>query len=859
MKPVYLEFNGINSFTETAKVDFEKLLAFGIFGIFGDTGSGKSTILDAIAFSLYGNVLRSRSGSIADIINYKADKAFANFEFEIYFEGARRTFRVERELKRKNATQKAQVFERKEGELFALSDGVRESNSLLERIIGLEQRDFEKCIALPQGEFAQFVKSARGDRLKLVSRLFDLERYGEGLIKRANARLARARAQVEITHTRLEPFTHLSKENNDKLQVEILENERVYSSVKEELEKLRAEEGTLSRLLEQKREREKLLGKLQEKEAISAQMEELERGLSRLNLAQIAIEREKELEGAQTSLKESVLHVEEAEKCLQEAQDTLKEAELWQENEADEEITRLSELRVRAQTYESEQKRAQDLENKLKTARQEYVNEAKCFANFDYLQEREAIEAQLLEIGNYDFATYLEKQGKESLFREEYARFAQILRDLSQKYPQIEQDTLLFIQRYARLSQGEQVAFATLRARFEAQDKRRKELERNRLLLEERNGSYKAHCTRLQQLQTEGLHYKEELNELRARIGETLPPVLEIQAQIERKKLEKTQKSALKQQAQRAYFEAQTALATRAERQKNDEDRCKIAAQKAKEALLNGEFTSVAQASDLIARYGDASEASEKVRAYREEKTAICARLAALPTQEVLSKVTEEGLSLLKNKLCALEDAAMQNAQMLALKRDELQKNIINLQTKLQFEQELTLSQKEEEVCERLKKLLEGNKFMEYAAEEYLQTVTQNAGVRLLSLTDGRYFLRYDSGFFVGDNLAGGALRAVYTLSGGETFLVSLSLALSLSAEICARSLRPIEFFFLDEGFGTLDERLVDTVMDSLEKLKGEHFSIGIISHVEELKHRIEKKLLVKKATEKHGSQILTE
>ena len=124
------------------------------------------------------------------------------------------------------------------------------------------------------------------------------------------------------------------------------------------------------------------------------------------------------------------------------------------------------------------------------------------------------------------------------------------------------------------------------------------------------------------------------------------------------------------------------------------------------------------------------------------------------------------------------------------------------------------------------------------------------------------YFLRYEGGtvgFTVGDNLNGGKTRGVYTLSGGETFLVSLSLALSLSAEICLRSLRPIEFFFLDEGFGTLDEHLVDTVMDSLERLKSENFSIGIISHVEELKHRIDKKLIVKKATETHGSQIIAE
>ena len=118
--------------------------------------------------------------------------------------------------------------------------------------------------------------------------------------------------------------------------------------------------------------------------------------------------------------------------------------------------------------------------------------------------------------------------------------------------------------------------------------------------------------------------------------------------------------------------------------------------------------------------------------------------------------------------------------------------------------------------------------------------------------------MKYDEDFKVGDNLDGGNLRAVKTLSGGETFLVSLSLALSLSAAICAKSLRQIEFFFLDEGFGTLDGKLVDTVMDVLGKLS-KSFSVGLISHVEELKHRIESKILVTGATESHGSQVQTE
>ena len=176
-----------------------------------------------------------------------------------------------------------------------------------------------------------------------------------------------------------------------------------------------------------------------------------------------------------------------------------------------------------------------------------------------------------------------------------------------------------------------------------------------------------------------------------------------------------------------------------------------------------------------------------------------------------------------------------------------------------QLGKELAIKQKELTLCEELRSLLKGSKLLEFIASEYLQEVCVAASRTLLSLTSGRYFLKYtDKEFKVGDNLDGGNFRAVKTLSGGETFLVSLSLALSLSGAICQKSLRPIEFFFLDEGFGTLDGKLVDTVMDVLGKLSKE-FSIGLISHVEELKHRIENKILVTGANERHGSQVRTE
>ena len=86
------------------------------------------------------------------------------------------------------------------------------------------------------------------------------------------------------------------------------------------------------------------------------------------------------------------------------------------------------------------------------------------------------------------------------------------------------------------------------------------------------------------------------------------------------------------------------------------------------------------------------------------------------------------------------------------------------------------------------------------------------------------------------------------TLSGGETFVTSLSLALSLSAHIQLRGQHPLEFFFLDEGFGTLDPELLDVVMSSLERLRLERMAIGLISHVPELRERVPRRLVVEPA-----------
>lgn len=146
-----------------------------------------------------------------------------------------------------------------------------------------------------------------------------------------------------------------------------------------------------------------------------------------------------------------------------------------------------------------------------------------------------------------------------------------------------------------------------------------------------------------------------------------------------------------------------------------------------------------------------------------------------------------------------------------------------------------------------LKQLMAGNKFVEFMAQEQMEFVALHASERLKQLTRNRYALEIaaDGRFIMRDDHNGGVKRPVATLSGGETFLTSLALALSLSTQIQLRGKYPLQFFFLDEGFGTLDAELLDVVMSSLEKLHMEQMTIGVISHVPELRQRMQRRLIV--------------
>ena len=154
--------------------------------------------------------------------------------------------------------------------------------------------------------------------------------------------------------------------------------------------------------------------------------------------------------------------------------------------------------------------------------------------------------------------------------------------------------------------------------------------------------------------------------------------------------------------------------------------------------------------------------------------------------------------------------------------------------------------------------------FETYVQMSGFDSIIRAANKRLYPMSSGQYQLYRHEDFEAKGNVAlnldimdnyTGKKRPVHTLSGGESFMASLSLALGLSDCVTANAGGiKIDALFIDEGFGTLDERSLNDAISMLHELSESDKLIGIISHREELKQEISKKILIKKSNK--GSRI---
>ncbi|SMF35627.1 AAA family ATPase [Paenibacillus barengoltzii] len=280
------------------------------------------------------------------------------------------------------------------------------------------------------------------------------------------------------------------------------------------------------------------------------------------------------------------------------------------------------------------------------------------------------------------------------------------------------------------------------------------------------------------------------------------------------------------------------------------------------QALKASPFEEEASVLNNLLAPGEAELLVETVQQHRSREQELVISLSELDAKLAGQTVSDEEWQYSGAALAAAkeqDEAALQLKARAERDWEDLQVRHVRWQ---ELEQVRSQLEHEAGLLAKLQSALRGNAFVEYVAEEQLMNVSHAASQRLRFLTKQRYALETDSGggFVIRDDASGGVKRPVATLSGGETFLASLALALALSAQIQLRGQYPLQFFFLDEGFGTLDPELLDTVITSLEHLHHDHLSVGIISHVAELQTRLARKLVVIPAESGGaGSQIKLE
>ncbi len=284
--------------------------------------------------------------------------------------------------------------------------------------------------------------------------------------------------------------------------------------------------------------------------------------------------------------------------------------------------------------------------------------------------------------------------------------------------------------------------------------------------------------------------------------------------------------------------------------------------------LLESGIDSNEQYLELKGKLSSLPELEKAIEAYRHQ-AAVNRQMAETLTEELKGKqrIDLDQLKEKREQLAAQYDAAFQKQLSLKSRIERNQGALFQLQKNQKEYQKID---QEYQAVGGLAKLANGNNaqrmsFERYVLASYFEDIVESANLRLSQMTNSRYELRRKeekerhgkgSGLEleVFDSYTG-KLRDVTTLSGGESFKASLSLALGL-ADIVSSYAGGVEIntMFIDEGFGTLDNESLDSAINALMQLQAGGRMIGIISHVPELKERIDAKLVV--TPTKNGSTV---
>lgn len=873
MRPEKLEFYGVKSYVDKVSIDFDKLLKSGLFGVFGTTGSGKSTILDCIFLALYGKLPKSNDRE--DYINVKVGKCAVNFIFSVLDGNERKYYEVNREFQLKGERKTApnpiaKLYEIVGDDKTSMEDNTNRVNDKLREIIGLSIDDFEKCIVLPQGQFSAFVTLPRAARFDMISGLFDLDKYGEKLSDKLKYKLVELKEELLVKNTSFAQYEDVTKEAILKLSEDLKTAKSDFESENVKLAKMQEEFNDYEKFYELRNQLDTAKKNYQKLESNYLAMERKKQLLAKIEFAKSYFDHDNEIK----ALKQKIISLKDKISSLTKVEsETVKdlndiEFKLLDGDSMRKEVSDISERLAVLNLLLDDKKELLSYESKLTELRKDYAKISNEYNDVkSKIQSKQNDKEYFKSQPKYASLENKIQNGLAELIKASQSDFVkneiEFLHSLTLngETNRMVKNRINELSKSIAESASVEDAVKTLNGLYEVLDEYREILERFNKEIASLELSEKELSLKLDSVKEQGNETRINYDKLNAKIltatnGEVLEDKISrllkqkqsIENSLNKLQSEKEKKTAYLTEVRSKILSENTALTL----SKESADELEV---KLSNDLSN--FSDVGEALEVYSLYKDRSNLSREVDEYFA---------SFYGAKEIVQSLSEK----LGDRVITDEEYAKKSQKLIELKknRDNLHINYNNLlnsseilsqnfEKRCKIEREILAITHERNVVSELFDAVKGKKFLGYVAEEYLSEIALDAKSILMELTGGRFGLSYCGEFFVEDYIySSGERRRVDAVSGGELFLVSLSLALSLSKSIYSKSLRPMEFFFLDEGFGSLDKDLVETVVDCLYKLKNSNFSIGIISHVEALKERLPIRINVSGATAEKGSSI---
>ncbi|MEU5904714.1 SMC family ATPase [Micromonospora sp. NPDC047527] len=812
MRPMRLDMAGFTVFRDETTVDFTDA---DFFALIGPTGSGKSTVLDAICFALYGMVPRwGGPRGLANALAPSATEARVRLVFESG--GARyvATRVVRRDGRGNVKTANAGLQMMPAGfDVTKLDTGLSpddlgevvagtpaEMEQAVLEAVGLPYEQFTSCVVLPQGQFADFLHAKPATRQQILVNLLGLGVY-EGVQKKATARAAQAEARLDAVDQLLAGLTGVDDEALAEADARVDRMVELAGAVTAAVPELAAARATA-------REAAAALTALDDELTVLTGIR-APRGVA--EIARAVVEARAEAEAAATGV------------SLAEEREEKLRGELA--GAGDE-----SALRLQLRAYEERDGvtgEAETVRARVSAAHDEHSAAVAALAAARADAERADAELEAAFRAHEEAkATDLAVSLRVHLHP---GAPCPVCEQPVTEVPAVPVDSAVA----AATAAGKAARAATKAAQAMVQQRDAAARDLERLLVQAR--------ARQEQLDARLADLDGQL------VGAAEPAVL-------RREL------AEHARLRRALEEAATAV-----RAGRDSARKARAGVDAAEDRLRAAWRGFDSARDGLARFGPPATdrddvaaawtaltgwASAEVERRRADRAA---RAAVVAEAEAAADVVQQGIA----GIFAAADVPVADdpvhAATVAVERAEADRRRLAERREQAgtLREQRAEHEREAQVARALAGHLRANNFERWLLAEALDLLVDGASGILRELSSGQYELVHDKGeFFVVDQHDAGLRRGVRTLSGGETFQASLALALALSEQLAGMSTTAasLESIVLDEGFGTLDAATLDTVAATLESLaaRGDRM-VGVVTHVPALAERIPVRFEVRK------------